>query len=256
MSYPLVIGNWKLNGNINMVNQLVTNLRNLLCDIKNCNVVIAPPVIYTDQVKKILIGSNISLGAQNVDNNLFGAFTGEISVSMLKDIGVRYVIIGHSERRIHHQETDTLIAQKFKKLKEFGLIPVLCIGETDLENKEGKTNAVCIRQIDAILNSVGVSAMKDTVIAYEPIWAIGTNNASNPLKVQMVHAFIRNYIATYDSVVSHNIIIQYGGSINETNAADFFSQPDIDGVLVGSSSLKADSFYEIVKIASIMKGNL
>ncbi|CUR53582.1 Triosephosphate isomerase [Serratia symbiotica] len=253
MNYPLVIGNWKLNGNIDIINKLVSELHNNLSNINSCNIVLAPPVMYLHLVNNMIINSNITLGAQNVDINLYGNYTGEISAIMLKDVGTKYVLIGHSERRIYHNETNKDIALKFKIIKEINLIPVLCIGETEEENKAGKTEEVCANQIDVILNTLGILAMKNTVIAYEPIWAIGTGKSAIPKQVQLVHQFIRNYISMYNKDIANEIIIQYGGSVNDKNAFDLFSQPDIDGVLVGGASLKVDIFTSIIKAAVTAK---
>ncbi len=154
-----------------------------------------PPALYLDQAKHAVSGSHIALGAQNVDVNLSGAFTGEISAEMLKDIGAKYIIIGHSERRTYHKESDEFIAKKFAVLKAAGLVPVLCIGETEAENEAGKTEEVCARQLDAVLTTQGAEAFKDAVIAYEPVWAIGTGKSATPAQAQAVHKFIRDHIA-------------------------------------------------------------
>lgn len=253
MRHPLVMGNWKLNGSKHMVNELIADLRKELSSVYGCDIAIAPPIMYLDLAKHHLSGSRIALGAQNVDVNLSGAYTGDISAEMLKDIGTRYVIIGHSERRTYHKESDEFIAKKFAVLKENGLVPVLCIGESEAENETGQTQAVCARQLDAILNTLGATAFEDAVIAYEPIWAIGTGKSATPAQAQAVHKFIRDHIAKKDAAVAEKVIIQYGGSVNASNAAELFTQPDIDGALVGGASLKADAFAAIVKAASEAK---
>lgn len=253
MRHPLVMGNWKLNGSTHMVNELIAGLRNELSSVDGCGVAIAPPVMYLDQAKHALAGSRIALGAQNVDVNLSGAFTGEVSANMLKDVGAQYIIIGHSERRTYHKESDELIAKKFAVLKEQGLTPVLCIGETEAENEAGKTEEVCARQIDAVLKTQGAAAFEGAVIAYEPVWAIGTGKSATPAQAQAVHKFIRDHIAKVDANIAEQVIIQYGGSVNASNAAELFAQPDIDGALVGGASLKADAFAVIVKAAEAAK---
>ena len=253
MRHPLVMGNWKLNGSKKMVSELIDGLRKELNAVQGCGVAIAPPVMYLDQAQQALADSQIVLGAQNVDVNLSGAFTGEVSADMLKDIGARYIIIGHSERRTYHKESDEFIAKKFAVLKDAGLIPVLCIGETEAENEAGKTEEVCARQIDAVLESQGAAAFNGAVIAYEPIWAIGTGKSATPAQAQAVHKFIREHIAKKDAKVAEQVIIQYGGSVNDKNAAELFAQPDIDGALVGGASLKADAFSVIVKAAAAAK---
>ena len=185
--------------------------------------------------------------------NLSGAFTGETSADMLKDVGAQYIIIGHSERRTYHKESDEFIAKKFGVLKEAGLIPVLCIGESEAENEAGQTESVCAKQLDAVLTTLGVKAFEGAVIAYEPIWAIGTGKSATPAQAQAVHKFIRDHIAKQDAAVAAQVIIQYGGSVNDKNAAELFTQPDIDGALVGGASLKADAFAVIVKAAAKAK---
>lgn len=251
MRHPLVIGNWKLNGSTKMVKELIENLRNKLNNFTECEVVIAPPALYLAQAQQALIGSKIVLGAQDVDVNLYGAFTGDTSAAMLKDIGVKYIIIGHSERRTYHQESDEYIARKFAVLKSQGLIPVLCIGESEEENSFGKTEQVCARQIDAVLNSLGAGTFENSVIAYEPIWAIGTGKSATPAQAQAVHKFIRDHIGEQDEAIAEQVLIQYGGSVNANNAADLFNQPDIDGALVGVASLQADVFAAIVNAAAV-----
>ncbi|AEW44801.1 triose phosphate isomerase [Serratia symbiotica str. 'Cinara cedri'] len=253
MRHPLIMGNWKLHGNTHMVNELVTKLRRQLINVNGCNIAISPPVMYLDQARKILTNTNIALGAQNVDINSYGAFTGEISANMLKDIGTKYIIIGHFERRIYHKEKDEIIAKKFAIVKKTGLIPILCIGETQIESEAGKAEEVYSRQIDAILKTSGVEAMQDAVIAYEPVWAIGTGQCASPTQAQAAHKFIRNHIAKQDETIANKVIIQYGGSVNDKNAAQLFTQPDIDGALVGGASLQADTFTTIVKIAAAVK---
>ena len=172
---------------------------------------------------------------------------------MLKDFGAKYIIIGHSERRTYHKESDEFVAKKFGALKEAGLVPVLCIGESEAENEAGKTEEVCARQIDAVINLLGVEAFNGAVIAYEPIWAIGTGKSATPAQAQAVHAFIRGHIAKKSQAVADQVIIQYGGSVNDANAAELFTQQDIDGALVGGASLKAPAFAAIVKAAANAK---
>ncbi|BAO00073.1 triosephosphate isomerase [Candidatus Pantoea carbekii] len=254
MRRPLIIGNWKLNGSKKIANELISYLRKELIGIEDCDIVIAPPIVYLHLVKQALISiSNIDLGAQNVDVNLSGAFTGEISVNMMRDIGVKYIIVGHSERRRYHNESNEVIAQKFLMIKNANLVPVLCVGETEKEHIRGKTNEICAHQINAILKIQGVAAFRNAVIAYEPIWAIGTGKSATPLQAQTIHKFIREYLAEQDTTVAKTVIILYGGSINDKNVAQFFYQPDIDGVLVGNASLNANVFSTIVKIAATCK---
>ncbi|AZI13379.1 triose-phosphate isomerase [Avibacterium paragallinarum] len=250
---PLVMGNWKLNGSKAFTKELIEGLKAELAGVNGCDVAIAPPVMYLAEAEAALAGSQIALGTQNVDVNVQGAFTGDISTAMLKDFGAKYIIIGHSERRTYHKESDEFIAKKFAALKEAGLVPVLCIGESEAENEAGKTEEVCARQIDAVINALGVEAFNAAVIAYEPIWAIGTGKSATPAQAQAVHAFIRGHIAAKSQAVADQVIIQYGGSVNDANAAELFTQPDIDGALVGGASLKAPAFAVIVKAAAEAK---
>ncbi|MFU2137191.1 triose-phosphate isomerase [Gallibacterium anatis] len=250
---PLVMGNWKLNGSKAFTKELINGLKAELAGVEGCDVAIAPPVMYLAEAEAALAGSKIALGSQNVDLKQSGAFTGDISATMLKDFGAKYIIIGHSERRAYHHESDEFIAQKFAVLKEQGLVPVLCIGESEAENEAGKTEEVCARQIDAVLNTLGAEAFLGVVIAYEPIWAIGTGKSATPAQAQAVHAFIRSHIAKKDAKVAEQVILQYGGSVNDGNAAELFAMPDIDGALVGGASLKAPAFATIVKAAAKAK---
>ena len=258
---PLVMGNWKLNGSKAFTKELIEGLKAELHDVTGCDVAIAPPVMYFGTAEAAPSGcgcsgggkSVIQLGAQNVDINVKGAFTGDISSEMLKDFGAKYIIIGHSERRTYHKESDEFVAKKFGALKEAGLVPVLCIGESEAENEAGKTEEVCARQIDAVINALGVEAFNGAVIAYEPIWAIGTGKSATPAQAQAVHAFIRGHIAAKSQAVAEQVIIQYGGSVNDANAAELFTQPDIDGALVGCASLKAPAFAVIFKAAAAAK---
>lgn len=253
MKNPLIIGNWKLNGNKNIINNKIPLICNKLNNNLNCEVVIAPPIIYCELVKKYLKKKSIFLGAQNVDIHDFGAFTGEISAKMLVDLGIKYVIIGHSERRIYHNENSDIITKKFYVSKEAGLIPVLCIGENEEEKKQKKTKIVCEHQINEIINNLGIKAFENSVIAYEPIWAINNNNAASPEEVQIIHKIIRNNIAKKDEFIAKNIRIQYGGSVNDKNVYQLLIQPDVDGVLVGKSSLEVNNFVKIINIASQIK---
>lgn len=232
-----------------MVIDCFTVLVQKLVDIVRCNVVVAPPVVYLDVARSYLINSRIKLCAQNVDVNVSGAFTGDISVTMLKDLNIQYVLIGHSERRRYHRESNVYVAQKFAVLHKIGLTPILCIGENQEEYDSGNTYLVCIEQIDAIIELLGVQAFQNAVIAYEPVWAIGSRVSAIPEIVQKTHKFIRDYIAQYNECIAKQVIIQYGGSVTPENVAQFLNQNDIDGVLVGAASLNMDSFVQIVRIA-------
>ncbi|MBK4764876.1 MAG: triose-phosphate isomerase [Pantoea sp. Brub] len=249
MIEPLIIGNWKLNGNQLILQKFIKTLNKELKDIKNCQIAIAPPMLYLAQAKQLISNHKIKLCAQNVDIHLHGAFTGETSAQMLKDIGVEYVIIGHSERRIHHRENDQYISKKYAIAKLFNLMPIICIGETEKEHNQGKTEEICKYQIDAILDSQGIIAFENSIIAYEPIWAIGTNHSADPKQVQDIHEFIRYYLAKKSKVISEQVIIQYGGSVNEKNANLLLDQQDINGLLIGTHSLNEKKFMQIIKAA-------
>lgn len=250
----LVMGNWKLNGNRNTVNTTLNDLTNKFNKISNCHILIAPPLVYLDIARYYLLNNpHIQLCAQNVDIHLSGAFTGDISALMLKDLNVQYVLIGHSERRIHHKENDLYIIKKFSVLKETGLTPILCIGENKTEHDSKTTQIICIKQIDSIIQSLGIQALKNSIIAYEPIWAIGTNISASPEQVQLIHQHIRNHIAQYDEHIANQILISYGGSVNPNNVIQFISQKDIDGVLIGSAALNVNSFVTIVQLIEKFK---
>ncbi|CAL4322250.1 triose-phosphate isomerase [Buchnera aphidicola] len=252
MKKKLIIANWKLNGNklsiLNFLNQL--NKYDYKEKKEKCKIVMSFPVIYLYLAKTIIYKKNIFLGAQNVDLNLCGPFTGEISVNMLKDIGINYVILGHSERRKYHKENDALIAKKFKIVKEANLIPILCVGENKEEKKLGKTQEVCARQLNSVISMWGPQIFNDTIIAYEPIWAIGSGETATPCSVQKIHKFIKEYIKEYDIANSEKITVQYGGSVDENNVTQLLYEADIDGVLVGGASLNYNKFKKIIDIVN------
>ncbi|QJC29053.1 triose-phosphate isomerase [Enterobacteriaceae endosymbiont of Plateumaris rustica] len=247
----LIIGNWKLNGNVLFVKNYINKIKNFLekTKLNFCEISIAPAYTYLYLSNICLNNIQMNLTAQNVDINLYGSFTGEISIKMLKDIGIKYVIIGHSERRIFHKETNEYISKKFNIIKSNGLIPILCIGETELQKNMNQTKDICAEQIDIILKTQGIEAFDNTVIAYEPIWAIGSGKSANPIEVQNIHKFIRKYISQKNLKISKNLIIQYGGSINKNNMDIFIKQKDINGFLIGKASLTAENFISIVKKA-------
>ncbi|XBC38483.1 MAG: triose-phosphate isomerase [Buchnera aphidicola (Melaphis rhois)] len=254
MNKKIIIANWKLNGSI----QLLQNLLKPISDFVKINhisskVIIAPPSVYLNQAYNIVLNTNVIIGAQNVDVNSFGAFTGEISVNMLKDINIRYVIVGHSERRLHHQENNTLIAKKFEVVKHAKLIPILCIGETDKDHNLYTTQRVCQKQIDIIFDLLGETAFCNTIIAYEPIWAIGSKKIPSLNYIQDMCCFIKDYILKQQNINKKSFFIQYGGSVNENNIQQLCKIPDVDGFLIGSVSLSLNKFLKILKIISIDK---
>ncbi|CAL4043095.1 triose-phosphate isomerase [Buchnera aphidicola] len=252
MKKKLIIANWKLNGNKSCIFNFL-NLLNTYHDQKKdklCKIVIAFPVIYLYLAQQFFLKKNIFLGAQNVDFNLQGAFTGEISVNMLKDMGVSYVILGHSERRRYHKESDNIIAKKFKIIKEANLIPILCIGENKEEKESGKTQEVCIRQLQAIISMLGPHIFNNTIIAYEPIWAIGSGDTAQPHLIQKIHRCIKSYLKKYRMIDPEKILVQYGGSVDENNVSVLLNERDIDGVLVGGASLNYKKFIKIIDIVN------
>lgn len=255
MRRPVVMGNWKLNGSKAMVTELVNALTTEIKDIQGVDIAIAPPALYVDLAERLIKAANsdLILGAQNTETHNSGAYTGDMSPEMLKDFGATHIIIGHSERRDYHNESDELIAQKFAFLKENGLIPVFCIGESEAQNEAGETEAVCARQIDAVINHCGVDALEGAIIAYEPIWAIGTGKAATADDAQRIHASIRAHIAKSSPSVAEKVIIQYGGSVKPENAESYFAMPDIDGALVGGASLEAKGFAAIAAAAAKAK---
>ncbi len=247
MRQALVAGNWKLNGTFASINTLIEGIIGGLEQVKNAEVAVCPPYVYLPQVHAKLSGTSISLGAQDVCDEDSGAFTGEVSAPMLKEVGCRYVIIGHSERRHIYHESDVLTARKFAAVKRAGLIPILCVGELLEEREQGITEQVVARQIDAVVDHEGILAFADAVVAYEPVWAIGTGKTATPREAQEVHAFIRGHLGELDPGVANNLRILYGGSVNSTNVQDLVDMNDIDGGLIGGASLKSDEFLAICK---------
>jgi triosephosphate isomerase len=210
-------------------------------------VAVCVPYPYLAQVQAKLSGSPVALGAQNMSQHAKGAYTGEVSAAMLKDFGCKYVIVGHSERRAIYGETDAVVADKYAAVQSAGMTPILCVGETLNEREECITEQVVGRQIDAVLEKSGVASLANAVIAYEPVWAIGTGVTASPDQAQAVHAFIRGKIRALDAAVADNLVIQYGGSMKANNAAELLAQPDIDGGLIGGAALVADDFLAICK---------
>lgn len=244
----VVAGNWKMNGSSESINQLVVGLSAAMENVP-VEVVVAPSFPYLAQVDNLLEKSAIKMAAQNVSEQNSGAFTGEVSISMLQDFAVDYVLVGHSERRSIYGETDQLVAQKVALLLEAGLVPVLCIGESLAQREKNITLDVIFSQINAVLERVGVAAFEQIVIAYEPVWAIGTGLSASAEQAQEVHKAVREHIAKSDEVVSDKVRIIYGGSVKASTSSDLFAMPDIDGALVGGASLKVEEFIGIVKSA-------
>jgi len=248
MRKKIVAGNWKMNKDLSGTIELISAIKNELSKTEtSTGVIVCPPFTNLESAKTVLEGSEIKLGAQNMHFQDSGAFTGEISVDMLKSVGCEYVILGHSERRTLFGETDEIINKKIKKAISAGLKPIFCIGETLEERESGSTEKVVEKQVRDGLAGLNESELDDMIIAYEPVWAIGTGKTATPEQAQEVHKFIRNLVSElYSANLAENLTIQYGGSMKPENAAELLGQPDIDGGLIGGASLKSDAFTAIV----------
>jgi triosephosphate isomerase (TIM) len=249
MRRPIVAGNWKMHGSRSESARLIEDLLVGCPESPQAACVICPPFVYLHEAGRLIRDSAFSLGAQDVCADTHGAFTGEISAAMLKDVGCEYVIVGHSERRLLYRENDQLVARKFGGAHSKGLVPILCVGEQLADREAARTGEVIARQLDAVLELCGAGALGQGVIAYEPVWAIGTGRNATPEQAQEVHAFIRARIGERDAKIAAATRILYGGSVKAGNAAELFAMPDVDGGLVGGASLKADEFLTILDAA-------
>jgi triosephosphate isomerase len=249
MRQKLVAGNWKMHGGLKTNEQLLTDIVAGAPDLRGVAVAVCVPFPYLAQAQLLLGGTPVTWGAQNLSEQAQGAFTGEVSAAMLQDFGCRYVLVGHSERRSLYGESDRLVAEKFAAALSSGLHPVLCVGETLEQRDGGRTLEVVSTQIDAVLRRVGVAAFSGAVVAYEPVWAIGTGRTATSAQAQEVHAAIRAQIAQADTRVADALQILYGGSVKPGNAAELFAMPDIDGGLIGGASLVAVDFLAICAAA-------
>lgn len=247
MRQPLVAGNWKMNGSAASIDTLMADIKQGLADVKTAAVAVCPPFVYIAKVAELAKGSKIGVGSQDISDQESGAFTGEISGPMLKEVGCSYAVVGHSERRAIYGESDDFTARKFAAARKFGLIPILCVGELLEEREQGITEQVVSRQLDAVIALEGIAALGEAVIAYEPVWAIGTGKTASPQQAQDVHAFIRAKLAKLDKAVAEKVQILYGGSVKGSNAAELFGMPDIDGGLIGGAALAADDFLAICR---------
>ena len=250
MRTPIIAGNWKLNKTISEAVELTTELKDLVTDSTDVEVVVAPPFTALDAVKKVINDSNIELAAQDVYWEDSGAFTGEVSVPMLKDAGCEYVIVGHSERRQFFNETNESVNQKVNAVLSHGLKPIICVGEQLEDREAGRTDAVIQDHVSGAVTNLSADMLLSCIVAYEPVWAIGTGKTATPGQAQEVHNYIRTLLKeTYSDDIASQVRIQYGGSVKPENAAELMSQPDVDGALVGGASLQAESFAQIVKSA-------
>ncbi|SEK89543.1 triosephosphate isomerase [Pseudoxanthomonas sp. GM95] len=249
MRRRIVAGNWKLHGSRDFATQLVAELAEGL-PLQDVELVVLPPLPYLGDLIEDFEGQAIGFGAQDVSANEKGAYTGEVSAAMLVDVGATYGLVGHSERRQYHHENSELVARKFVAARNAGLVPVLCVGETLDQREAGQTEAVIAAQLEPVLALAGVAAFDGAIVAYEPVWAIGTGRTASPQQAQEVHAFIRGVVARHDARIADSLPLLYGGSVKPDNAAELFAQSDVDGGLVGGASLVAADFLAIARAAA------
>ena len=249
MSRPkFVAGNWKMHGSLSGNLSLLSAIKETAAGL-TAQMAVCVPYPYLAQAQSLLAGSNIAWGAQDVSEHAQGAYTGEVSGSMLNDFACRYVIVGHSERRSYYGDTDAVVAAKYAAVQRSGLTPILCVGESLAEREANVTAQVVIRQLDAVVSACGVESLRQAVVAYEPVWAIGTGKTASPAQAQEVHALIRAHVAGLNANVAAGVQILYGGSVKPGNARELFGQADIDGGLIGGASLVAADFIGICAAA-------
>ncbi len=249
MRRPVVVGNWKMNGSRAENARLIEELAVRYPTSPRADCIVCPPFVYLQEIGRMLRDTPIGLGAQDVCADSHGAFTGEVAAAMLRDVGCHYAIVGHSERRELYKESDQLVARKFAAAHSKALIPILCVGEQLAEREAGRTADVVCRQLDVVLELCGAPVFAQAIVAYEPVWAIGTGRNASPAQAQEVHALIRDRIAARDAKIAAATRILYGGSVKAGNAAELFAMPDVDGGLIGGASLKADEFLAILAAA-------
>ena len=247
MRKTIVAGNWKMNASRESVDNLIKELLSGM-EVVESEVVVCAPFPYLEQIERLIKGSKISLGAQNLNANPSGAYTGEVSASMIKDFGANHVIVGHSERRNLYAETSSLVAEKTKAAIDAGLIPILCVGESLEQRDSGNAELVIAEQLNAVIELLGIEAFHNIIVAYEPVWAIGTGLTATPEQAQAVHLFIRNLLGESNEETAQETKILYGGSMNAKNARELISCADIDGGLIGGAALKAEDFLQICKV--------
>ena len=244
----IIAGNWKMNKTVAEALDLVRNLKIELANVKEVDIVVCPPFTALCEVSKAILDSNLRLGAQNMSEHNVGAYTGEIAAGMLKEFSVRYVILGHSERRQYQKEPDALIARKAAAVHAASLKPIVCVGETLAEREAGQMQKVLETQVRGSLAGLSKEQMVETIVAYEPVWAIGTGKTATTAQAQEAHAFIRGVLGRlFEEAVARRVRIQYGGSVKPSNARELMSQADVDGALVGGASLEPRSFADIIK---------
>ncbi|HLU12487.1 MAG TPA: triose-phosphate isomerase [Arenimonas sp.] len=249
MRPKIVAGNWKLNGSRAFAREL---LDAVVAAQRPAGVelVILPPVPYLAELAERYAGQGLAFGAQDLDLHEQGAYTGEVSGAMLRDVGARYVLVGHSERREYHEEDSHLVAEKFVMAQKAGLVPILCVGETLHQRESGQTEWAIEKQLAPVVELAGIGAFGNALVAYEPVWAIGTGRTASPEQAQEVHAFIRGELGAHDATIAGSLPILYGGSVKPANAAELFSRPDVDGGLIGGASLVAQDFLAIAAAAA------
>ena len=244
MRRSLVVGNWKMNGTLASAELLAKGIIAGLGE-NNADIAVCVPYVHLPKVSELVKNTALALGAQNVADKPSGAFTGEVSAAMLSEFGCKYALVGHSERRSYYGDTDESVAARFCQAQEQNIIPILCVGETLEQREQDQTFAVINAQLDAVINLAGIAALGAAVIAYEPVWAIGTGKTATDEQAQEVHRYIRQYVAAKDQTIADKIQILYGGSAKPDNAKGLFAMPDIDGGLIGGASLDAESFLKI-----------
>lgn len=246
MRQQLVVGNWKMNGSSLQIKDLVGGIEAGLTTLSNqVQVGVSPPFVFLPLVKELLADSDVLVGAQDVSQHAGGAYTGEIACGMLQEFAVDSVIVGHSERRQLFGETSEVVAEKFAAVKDSGMLPILCVGETLEQREQNATMQVVIDQLEAVVNRVGIEGLGNAVVAYEPVWAIGTGKTASPEQAQEVHGELRKFLAKKNEQIAVDVRIIYGGSVKSSNARELFGQTDIDGGLVGGASLDAEEFIAI-----------
>ncbi len=249
MRTPIAAGNWKMHGTRAETASLLGAMVGGLDSARKAEVIVFPTFVHIGDALDAVGDSGIAVGAQNVSDQPKGAFTGEVSAPMLADMGVTHTLVGHSERRALFGESDEAVAAKFIAASKAGLVPVLCVGESLDERESGATEAVVKRQLEAVVSAAGAGALNNAIVAYEPVWAIGTGKTATPEQAQAVHAFIRGLLAEHDANMAGSLRILYGGSVKGSNAAELFGMDDVDGGLVGGASLNADDFLKICAAA-------
>lgn len=250
MRKPIVAGNWKMHGTLESARALAGEVAAQSAAHPGAGVVVIPPFVHLQAVAEVLAGTAVALGAQDVSPREDGAHTGEISTRMLRDLGCRYVLCGHSERREYQNEGNELVAQKFMAARRAGLVPVLCVGESLEQRERGETESVLRAQIEPVLRLGGPAGFESALLAYEPRWAIGTGRTASPQQAQDAHRFLRSEVAAFSATIADLLPVLYGGSVKPANAAELFAQPDVDGGLIGGASLIAADFMGIVAAAA------